>query len=323
MILERTIALFPIELSEKISQLARSVCIIEVQPSRTYGTGFLISPNFVLTASHVALPWGDIRSDGTYSADFERSTETSLGTMSPILDAAPYPWSEAAASELHRLLADAYPTTATRLNVLRLAGIPRRHLLDQGTPFETWRQALDVAAGLKRLRVLVDEVKKDETTLAYHAKLDELLAERAIFPAKLFAVDEKLGWAVLRLERSALLPPLILGDPSMLTPGSALACIQHPHGHKQFALEPDGLIGLTDAEVHYRLDTLGGSSGAPVFDSSMKVVAIHRRANRDDRAGPPFNAGARMDAVKRGLEAARVDYLDHSHANEDAEHRDF
>lgn len=89
MILGRTIALFPIELSEKISQLARSVCIIEVQPSRAYGTGFLISPEFVLTASHVALPASDIRSDGTYSADFERSTKGSRANESSVLDFAP------------------------------------------------------------------------------------------------------------------------------------------------------------------------------------------------------------------------------------------
>lgn len=56
-----------------------------------------------------------------------------------------------------------------------------------------------------------------------------------------------------------------------------VSIIQHPGGlPKQIALSHNGVVFADERCVQYLTDTMPGSSGAPVFDSDWRVVAIHR-----------------------------------------------
>jgi V8-like Glu-specific endopeptidase len=52
--------------------------------------------------------------------------------------------------------------------------------------------------------------------------------------------------------------------------------IQHPSaGYKQLALRENRIVDIFGDYMHYTADTLGGSSGAPVFNDRWEVIALH------------------------------------------------
>jgi len=54
--------------------------------------------------------------------------------------------------------------------------------------------------------------------------------------------------------------------------------IQHPGGGpKQIALSHNVVASITDRRLQYLTDTLGGSSGSPVFNTEWQVVAVHHK----------------------------------------------
>ena len=223
------------------------------------------------------------------------------------LDAAPYPWADPAASELHSVLADAYRTADDRLAVLATAGVPRRHLLYEGTPHSTWRQALDVAASMRLTHAVVDTVLKDDSVVGFHDKIRKLLSSEVPADARPVAVDWNAGWGALRLDKPTSRAPLALGSARQVNAGDPVIIVQHAMGgYKQFVIEPQGIVSLTDHSLRYQADTTGGSSGAPVFDQSMRVIAVHFRARPDDKV----NEGARIDLVKTGLRQHGLNFVE-------------
>ena len=60
-------------------------------------------------------------------------------------------------------------------------------------------------------------------------------------------------------------------------PGEWLSVVHHPGGHpKQISLRQNLLIKRDDAELWYATETATASSGAPMFNDSWQVVAVHR-----------------------------------------------
>ena len=83
-------------------------------------------------------------------------------------------------------------------------------------------------------------------------------------------------WATVPLESAVKRPALALGTPFSVGIDDTVAIIQHPGGaQKQFALEPLAIQFVDDARVQYLADTQHGSSGAPVFNVRMHVIALH------------------------------------------------
>ena len=88
--------------------------------------------------------------------------------------------------------------------------------------------------------------------------------------------DAQDDWAVLRLESAVKRPPLKLGTPYDIGTDDAVVIIQHPKGaYKQFALEPLAIRHVDDQRVQYVADTQQGSSGSPVFNIRMQIIALH------------------------------------------------
>lgn len=104
-------------------------------------------------------------------------------------------------------------------------------------------------------------------------------------PSQGFITDEKLDFTLIGVapqseggSRALDAYPWLRLKP---TPGKAfkgeyLTIIQHPGGErKQVCVRENKLLRYAEHTVWYETDTLGGSSGAPVFNNLWEVVALH------------------------------------------------
>jgi V8-like Glu-specific endopeptidase len=111
--------------------------------------------------------------------------------------------------------------------------------------------------------------------------------------------------------------------------GEPLNLIHHPAGaRKRITVRDSRLLGVDDHTLHYSGDTLGGSSGAPVFNDQWEVVGLHfggkakRNANGQkvlldgtpwdpsmptDRIDYEFNVGVRVSSLVRDLRERATD----------------
>jgi endonuclease G len=107
-----------------------------------------------------------------------------------------------------------------------------------------------------------------------------------------FSKDSNKDFAILKLSETlediSFLPVLnekvVLPKPVQLDKGKAIKplavnIIQHPGGGpKRIALRNNLVYSAEYPLLHYYTDTLGGSSGSPVFNDSWQVIGLHRAA---------------------------------------------
>ncbi|WP_284620532.1 DNA/RNA non-specific endonuclease [Aquabacterium humicola] len=92
-----------------------------------------------------------------------------------------------------------------------------------------------------------------------------------------------------------------------------LTIIQHPEGQRrQFAIRENKLVRKEDGQqtLWYRSDTARGSSGAPVFNDSLQVVALHHMgvAPRDDAGLYVLKDGSKVASL-RGIDDEQVEWI--------------
>lgn len=103
--------------------------------------------------------------------------------------------------------------------------------------------------------------------------------------------EKTKDFALLRLAQKPNVPILplrveqvALPEPRQTPKGTAVKAlavniIQHPGGRaKRVALRNNLVYSAEYPTLHYFTDTLEGSSGAPVFDDTWRVIALHRAA---------------------------------------------
>lgn len=105
-----------------------------------------------------------------------------------------------------------------------------------------------------------------------------LQTDEYITDMTLFHTNEMLDYSIVRVSGS---PGLKWGyiklpiDDAVKVQDDVFI-IQHPGGeHKQIALSDNVIAYVDDALVQYLTDTLPGSSGSPVFNDSMRLIALH------------------------------------------------
>ncbi len=89
-------------------------------------------------------------------------------------------------------------------------------------------------------------------------------------------------------------------DPGKIEEGQWITIIQHPGGQRrQFAIRENQLVDMQELFLWYRSDTAQGSSGAPAFNDSFQVVALHHsgKAKRDGQKYV-LKDGRRVDSIE-------------------------
>jgi V8-like Glu-specific endopeptidase len=85
-------------------------------------------------------------------------------------------------------------------------------------------------------------------------------------------------------------------------PGQSTIIIQHPEGEpKQFAFGEDDILGTWKQFLFYETDTLGGSSGSPVLNNELKVIALHHYGKNEAEGGVQINEAGDKRAANRGV----------------------
>lgn len=122
-------------------------------------------------------------------------------------------------------------------------------------------------------------------------------------------------WAVVTLEAKVDRPALALGTPYDIGVDDTVVIIQHPKGaYKQFSLEPLAIRHVDATRIQYVADTQQGSSGSPVFNSQMEVIALHHAEAETtvqvDGASEVVwrNQGIHIEQVKRALKKKKVKF---------------
>ena len=155
---------------------------------------------------------------------------------------------------------------------------------------------------------------------APHSAADTRLYDPAHLPA-----DGELDYAVLRTREPIGTLPATGPDTAVrgwlapregvyaFPPDSFLMVVQHP-SHLPIAFDDadDAVIRVNAnrTRVHYRTNTLPGSSGSPVLDRGLELVALHHAASPGEpdlsrpAADAAYNEGVPIDRVRAHLEAA-------------------
>ncbi|MDX8148793.1 trypsin-like peptidase domain-containing protein [Lentzea sp. BCCO 10_0061] len=120
--------------------------------------------------------------------------------------------------------------------------------------------------------------------------------------------DQGDDWAVIRTTGTLADRWPVVPLSSAATPrcGEPAFVVQHPRGQrKRLGFVRNQVTYCDDRLVHYLTDTQVGSSGAPVFDASGRLIALHHAGGRPQEVlgKPPMrkNEGVRISCITDGL----------------------
>lgn len=128
-----------------------------------------------------------------------------------------------------------------------------------------------------------------------------------------------LDYAVLELGSAVGNAPIVNGGdprgwvelappPSAPTEGSGLVVLQHPKG-EPMKIDIGSVIKKAPTRLRHSVNTEPGSSGAPVFDAGLRLVAIHHVGHQNGPGGPGapgYNQAIPLDLILADARARSV-----------------
>ena len=176
-----------------------------------------------------------------------------------------------------------------------------RHVLEAREPTEDKPDAPDLTLQVQGTRVAFGYLSGPKPNVT-------------IGVTQMVASDGGLDYAVLELDTAVpqRVPSLFLGALPQITNEQAFVVniLQHPGGKpKRLAMRNNAVARIDDNLIAYWTDTDYGSSGAPVFNDSWQVVAVHRAY--EERNGLQYlgrsvggaNIGSRITKIVDDLRA--------------------
>lgn len=128
--------------------------------------------------------------------------------------------------------------------------------------------------------------------------------------------DSAHDWAVIQLEQAVDRQPIGLGTKWDISKTDPVIIIQHPLGaFKQFAIDPLSIQYVDNDVVQYLADTQTGSSGSPVFNSKMDLIALHHAeaevtVDVDGRQELVWrNEGIRIERIMEDLQSHGISFI--------------
>ena len=128
--------------------------------------------------------------------------------------------------------------------------------------------------------------------------------------------NQEHDWAIIKMNNPVDRQPFTLGTNYSVNNEDTVIIIQHPLGSfKQFAIDPLSIQYKDDKIIQYLADTQDGSSGSPVFNIAMDLIAIHHAEASitleiDGNTETIWrNEGVFIDRVMEGLEANGIPFL--------------
>ncbi|MDT0181505.1 serine protease [Microbacterium sp. ARD31] len=91
----------------------------------------------------------------------------------------------------------------------------------------------------------------------------------------------------------------------VLRPHDGLLVVQHPRA-QPMKIDIGSVLSVGAARVRHSVNTEGGSSGAPVFDANLTLVALHHAGFDGPGGTMPFNQAIRIDAILEDLGAKSI-----------------
>jgi len=183
------------------------------------------------------------------------------------------------------------------------ASVGRVNIKDSGGDLVGFGTGFMIAPGLMMTNhhVLEDADQARHSQIEFNYELDAAGKERAssffgLRPDVFFLTSEELDFSVVAVsersddQRSRAKDFSFLslnGTTGKVLKAEYLTIIQHPGGQrKQVCVRENQLLKIQDDVLWYATDTLGGSSGSPVFNNSWQVVALHHSGVPDkDKKG--------------------------------------
>ena len=193
------------------------------------------------------------------------------------------------------------PINYLQLGVLAARPVCRIKLFDGSGRHCGWATGSLIAPQvlLTNNHVLPSEAMAARSVAQFDVELDALgqdkpTVEFALEPQKLFYTTSALDFAVCavaprsvggaQLDGYGFLP--MIGAVGKALEGEWLTIVQHPGGErKQVCVRENRLLTRTDDVLWYTTDTLGGSSGSPVFNNDWQVVALHHKGVPEEKNG--------------------------------------
>ena len=109
-----------------------------------------------------------------------------------------------------------------------------------------------------------------------YARFDSPAIWCTLVPSRMFKTNTRLDYALVAIDCAPAQSFVSLSSLGTVRTNDSVVIVQHPNGGpRQVGIKDNEIRGVDDSHIYYRTDTTPGSSGSPVFDQNMRIVALH------------------------------------------------